>query len=84
MGAFKIIVAADAFQGRVTVALIMAGAVAKKLLGRFDVDVLAYTTAIGKVKSDKQVYVQRKFARTGIKRLRGVPTWLVQKEWKRP
>jgi len=40
------------FSGRVTVALIMAGAVAKKLLSRFDVDVLAYTTAVGKVKSD--------------------------------
>jgi chorismate synthase len=38
------------FSGRVTVALIMAGAVAKKLLSTFDVDVLAYTKAIGKVK----------------------------------
>jgi chorismate synthase len=41
------------FSGRVTVALIMAGAVAKKLLSRFDVDVLAYTRAVGKVKTDK-------------------------------
>jgi chorismate synthase len=41
------------FSGRVTIALIMAGAVAKKLLGTIDVDVLAYTTAIGKVKMDK-------------------------------
>jgi chorismate synthase len=41
------------FSGRVTVALIMAGAVAKKLLSAFDVDVLAYTKAIGKVKMDK-------------------------------
>lgn len=41
------------FSGRVTVALIMAGAVAKKLLSTFDVDVLAYTKAIGKVKMDK-------------------------------
>ena len=32
----------------------MAGAVAKKLLGRYDIDVLAYTKAIGKVKTDKQ------------------------------
>jgi chorismate synthase len=38
------------FSGRVTVALIMAGAVAKKLLSTFDVDVLAYTKAIGTVK----------------------------------
>jgi chorismate synthase len=41
------------FSGRVTVALIMAGAVAKKLLNAFDVDVLAYTKAIGKVKMGK-------------------------------
>jgi chorismate synthase len=41
------------FSGRVTVALIMAGAVAKKLLSAFDVDVLAYTTAIGNVKMSK-------------------------------
>ncbi|MEM3881359.1 MAG: chorismate synthase [Candidatus Bathyarchaeia archaeon] len=38
------------FSGRVTVALVMAGAVAKKLLSLFDVDVLAYTKAIGGVK----------------------------------
>ena len=43
------------FSGRVTVALIMAGAVAKKLLSRFDVDVLAYATAIGEVKTDKKL-----------------------------
>ncbi len=42
------------FSGRVTVALIMAGAIAKKLLSRFNVDVLAYTTAVGKVKTDKK------------------------------
>ena len=41
------------FSGRVTVALIMAGAVAKKLLSIFDVEVLAYTKAIGNVKMDK-------------------------------
>ena len=43
------------FSGRVTVALIMAGAVTKKLLGAFDVDVLAYTTAVGKVKMGKSL-----------------------------
>jgi chorismate synthase len=43
------------FSGRVTVALIMAGAVAKKLLTAFDVDVLAYTKAIGNVKMDKSL-----------------------------
>jgi chorismate synthase len=41
------------FSGRVTVALIMAGTVAKKLLGRYNIDVLAYTIAIGQVKTDK-------------------------------
>ena len=45
------------FSGRVTVALIMAGAVAKKLLSRFDVDVLAYTQAIGKVKTEKSLRI---------------------------
>jgi chorismate synthase len=43
------------FSGRVTVALIMAGAVAKKLLSAFDVDILAYTKAIGNVKMDKSL-----------------------------
>jgi chorismate synthase len=43
------------FSGRVTVALIMAGAVAKKLLSAFDVDVLAYTKAIGNVKMGKSL-----------------------------
>ena len=43
------------FSGRVTVSLIMAGAIAKKLLTRFDVDVVAYTKAIGKVKTCKNM-----------------------------
>ncbi len=41
------------FSGRVTVALIMAGAVAKKLLSAFNIDVLAYTKAISNVKMDR-------------------------------
>jgi chorismate synthase len=41
------------FSGRITVALIMAGSVAKKLLSMFDVEVLAYTKVIGNVKMDK-------------------------------
>ena len=61
------------FSGRVTVALIMAGAIAKKLLSRFDVDVLAYTRAVGKIKSDKK-FTLRKSARTGTKRLPDVQT----------
>lgn len=43
------------FSGRVTVALIMAGVVAKKVLGRYNIDVLAYTTSIGPVKSTKKL-----------------------------
>jgi chorismate synthase len=42
------------FSGRVTVATIMGGSVAKKLLSKFDVDVLAYTRSIGKIKMAKQ------------------------------
>lgn len=38
------------FSGRVTVTFIIAGAIAKKLLSLFDVEVLAYTIAIGDVK----------------------------------
>ncbi len=41
------------FSGRITVAVIMAGIVAKKLLGRYNIDVLAYTQAIGPIKSHK-------------------------------
>ena len=41
------------FSGRVTVALIMAGAVAKKILIKFNVNVLAYTKAIANVKMDQ-------------------------------
>jgi chorismate synthase len=41
------------FSGRVTVALIMAGAVAKKLLNLFNVDVLAYTKSVGSVKMEE-------------------------------
>ncbi|HYA77293.1 MAG TPA: chorismate synthase [Verrucomicrobiae bacterium] len=58
------------FSGRLTVPLILAGAVAKKLLNRFDVDVLAYTRAVGKVKSDKKFTVEeiRKNRYTAITR----------------
>jgi chorismate synthase len=46
------------FSGRVTVALVMAGAVAKKLLSQFGIDVLAYTVAIGKVKMGKTLSLE--------------------------
>src|SRR3990170_2046374 len=43
------------FSGRITVALIMAGAIAKKLLNQVGVDVFAYTKAIGNVKMRKSL-----------------------------
>ncbi|MEM3666833.1 MAG: chorismate synthase, partial [Candidatus Bathyarchaeia archaeon] len=43
------------FSGRVIVALLMAGAIAKKLLSRFNVEVLAYTIAIGEIKLERQI-----------------------------
>ena len=45
------------FSGRVTVALIMAGVVAKKLLNKHKIDVLAYTTSIGQLKLDKKLSI---------------------------
>ena len=41
------------FSGRITVAFVMAGAIAKKLLGVFGVEVLAYAIEIGNVKIRK-------------------------------
>ena len=43
------------FSGRVTVALIMAGVIAKKVLSRYNIDVIAYTRSIGPVKSTKKL-----------------------------
>lgn len=43
------------FSGRVTVTIIMAGALAKKLLSRLGVTVLAYTKSIDKIKMSKQM-----------------------------
>ena len=42
------------FSGRVTVALVLAGVIAKKLLSLYNIDVLAYTIAIGSIKSEKK------------------------------
>lgn len=41
------------FSGRITVAFVMAGTIAKKLLATMGVEVLAYATAIGDVKLDR-------------------------------
>lgn len=43
------------FSGRVTVALILAGTIAKKLLTLYGIDVLAYTRSIGKIRSEKKL-----------------------------
>jgi chorismate synthase len=45
------------FSGRITVSLIMAGTIAKKLLCKYGVEVLAYTSAIGQVKTDRKFSV---------------------------
>jgi chorismate synthase len=45
------------FSGRVTVALVMAGAITKKLLNLFGIEVLAYTAAIGNVKLDRKLTI---------------------------
>lgn len=47
------------FSGRVTVALIMAGAIAKKILKAVNVDVLAYTKAIGNVNMDQPLSIEK-------------------------
>lgn len=46
------------FSGRITVAFVMAGAIAKKLLGLFGVEVLAYTIEIGNVKLRKSLAIE--------------------------
>ena len=45
------------FSGRITVAFVMAGAIAKKLLATIGVEVLAYATAIGDVKLDRALAI---------------------------
>ncbi len=46
------------FSGRITVAFIIAGAVAKKLLDFFGVEILVYTSKIGKVKLQKNLSLE--------------------------
>jgi chorismate synthase len=46
------------FSGRVTVSLVMAGALAKKLLSTFGVEVIAYATAIGSIKMSKTLTLE--------------------------
>ena len=46
------------FSGRITVAFVMAGAIVKKLLGLFEVEVLAYAVEIGNVKLRKSLAIE--------------------------
>ena len=46
------------FSGRITVAFVMTGAIAKKLLGLFGVEILAYAVEIGKVKVEKKFTIE--------------------------
>ena len=46
------------FSGRITVAFVMAGAIAKKLLSLFGVEVWAYTMAIGDVKLNRVLTIE--------------------------
>ncbi|MEM2146855.1 MAG: chorismate synthase [Candidatus Jordarchaeaceae archaeon] len=43
------------FSGRITISYVMAGAIAKKLLSKINVEVLAHTIQIGKVKVTKNI-----------------------------
>ncbi len=54
-GGFNDLRGGGRFSGRTTVAHVMAGGIAKKLLGTIDVEVLAHTIQIGKVKLSKEV-----------------------------
>ncbi|MEJ2242556.1 MAG: chorismate synthase [Candidatus Bathyarchaeota archaeon] len=47
------------FSGRITVAFIIAGAIAKKLLDFFGVEILAYTSEIGTVKLQKDLSINK-------------------------
>jgi chorismate synthase len=46
------------FSGRITVAFVMAGAIARNLLGLFGVEVLAYAVEIGKIKVEKKLKIE--------------------------
>ncbi|MBS7644377.1 chorismate synthase [Candidatus Bathyarchaeota archaeon] len=45
------------FSGRITASLVMAGAIAKKLLKQFDVEVVAHAIEIGEVKLNRKVTI---------------------------
>ncbi len=57
------------FTGRITLAYVMAGAIAKKLIGRLGVDVFAHTVDIGGIKATTQALTEIK------ERARENPLW---------
>ncbi len=48
------------FSGRITLAYVMAGAIAKKLIGRLGIDVFAHTVEIGNIKAQAQGFTEVK------------------------
>ena len=48
------------FSGRITVAFVMAGAIAKKLLNRIGIEVLAHTVAIGGIRAQPKDFIEIK------------------------
>ncbi len=62
------------FSGRITVAFVMAGAIAKKLLGRLGVDVFAHTVEIGGIKAQPKELTEIK------ENARKNPLWCADQE----
>ena len=62
------------FSGRITLAYVMAGAIAKKLLGRLGIDIFAHTVQIGKVKARAQELAEVKG------KARENPLWCADRE----
>jgi len=62
------------FSGRITVAFVMAGAIAKKLLGRLGVDIFAHTVEIGGIKAQPKELTEIK------ENARKNPLWCADQE----
>ncbi len=62
------------FSGRITLAYVMAGAIAKKLIGRVGIDVFAHTVQIGNIKAQAQGFTEVK------ENARKNPLWCADQE----
>lgn len=60
------------FSGRITVAYVMAGAVAKKILSTLGIEVYAHTVQIGNVKLEREVTLEELRTRVYVNRVRCV------------